>query len=469
MDPPNSLLRSPWRTLSRLSSLRTSVVAQVVREKSSSATRLPRTITAATTTANDLSRTFHDYLAHAPVPSLSRPRRIVDESKSPVHVHYASVVSVLGGIMDSAIPSPSMLADSEKQHLPSRKWAVTAADELRTCRDERDLLAVFEHFYIRGELDRETAREILWSSRLRSAEAVERIAEFTTYSTSLAGWSPHAAHGFALELLVKRIVLRLRAAGRNAAVDEDDAAVWRAYSAATFENVFVPAMENSYLSNDAIRSVWYLIAVAEAQFDIVGRAVYAWLALLRDEKVDAVKAVSTANAVAQMWITGATTRNKHLQSIASSFLTAPAAARYLPPATVFAVKFIDSILSLVSPTEKQLMTKFAKMTNLLKSPPTDNVSAASTQQILVAALDIHDQLRAEAATTAAALITKFVAENNIFARKAQAPVAIGAEVLSDALLTKRLRKVVAKPNSVGTGSADLSDDIVWRFLSAAVK
>ncbi|KAK9382256.1 uncharacterized protein V2V93DRAFT_366851 [Kockiozyma suomiensis] len=307
--------------------------------------------------SNDLIKSFNMYLAHASPssePSLT-PKSMRAERKSPVHAHFSSVLHILDDIL--AEPKGSSSKSTTKRRKKQEQMSENSFRyDLAACGSEDQLIELFRNYFIRGKLSRPMATMMLWRSKLSTVEGMDALTSIIKGNAELSGWSPVVLKAFSKEVWLRRLILgpvisisKTQRASERQENSRLRTEFLKVFFASMFEVNWAPLMKSGELSNDAIRSLWYLAHLAENEFDILGKLVYGWAAEFGS--FDIAEKVHLANAVSQMWCTGYSVRNARLLDISNSFffngdqsLTDDSdPVMYLAPVKLACIKFISAL------------------------------------------------------------------------------------------------------------------------------
>ncbi|KAK9387082.1 hypothetical protein V1515DRAFT_602834 [Lipomyces mesembrius] len=405
---------------------------------------------------DELSTSFRKHLQHSPHPSSSRSKR--DESSSPVHAHYSSVISVLDDLITHYRPG---LEESQRStirvRLPSQKWIDLEVD-LKACQRSEDFLKLFEYFFVRGKISPSTAAEILWNPKFSSKDSVLDMKKIVQNQGYLGGWSELRLKTFTSEIEIKLISTEMREMQRTS-VSAERIMEYRALISSTFENSWIRFLDQGLsMSNDALRSMWYLVTRAENQFDVVAPTIYRWRASIEStdknaNKNEKVRASCLVNAVTQMWIMAATTGNTRVIEIARNFFSGVPAV-YYPPIHKFVFQFVDRLIDIHGERYMGSVASTLKDATLL-----------SNSAVLKKALDVAETMEWTLVKNAGiiSLVSDFAAEVQRIANQNKCIIAKEQKSVSDALLLKRVRDLVEK----NEGKNDAKSELVHTLLQYA--
>ncbi|KAK9240240.1 hypothetical protein V1525DRAFT_396365 [Lipomyces kononenkoae] len=391
-----------------------------------------------------LSASYWQHLQHSPV----LPNSNTDESSSPVHAHYSSVISVLDDLITHYLPG---LEESQRNtlrvRLPSQKWISLDVD-LKACRESKDFVRLFEYFFIRGKISPSTAAEILWNPKLLSKVSILDLKKIVQNQGNLAGWSELRLETFTSEIGIKLMSIEMQAA-RRTNVSAKKMMEYKALIASTFEHSWIGILESGgSMSNDALRSMWYMVTRAENQFDVVASTIYRWRESIKSADANAstndkARVSSLVNAVTQLWLMAATTANTRVVEIARNFFGGVPVV-YYPPSQKFVFQFVDRLIDVHG------QRYISGVASTLKNAP-----LLSNSSVLKKVLDIVDAMDWKLVKNGGfiSLISEFAAEGHPITK--QNNMSNERKSVSDALLLKRVRDLVEKNKEKSEGKPEL--------------
>ncbi|KAK9462699.1 uncharacterized protein V1516DRAFT_181620 [Lipomyces oligophaga] len=404
----------------------------------------------------ELVESFNKYLSHtspssdAITAATEAKMQEIAERKSPVHQHYRAVMSVLDEIISYGSEERENKARQAvlEAGLPQRKW-ISARQQVRSCLTDRDYLKVFERYFIRGELDKTTALKILWARNLKDMDTILQIRRIVLNSGNLSGWSANILSAFDKEINI-RLAVAQEQKWRADKTTKTRLPEWDASLAYTFEHTWIHALESGQLSNDAARSLWYLVANMNYQFELLGNAVNKWALelALSESNIDSAIAVQRVNAVVQMWITGITTGNRRLIDLASIFCsTVP--VKYIPPTVRLAIDFCDALESQMSPTSRKAAASVAGL--FKRQGELKDIVVVIT---CLDALDFVSGRDLAQGSLAAEKLLDFVANHAVLSKRKGR--------LSDTLVLQRVKKLAERVHKQGGNTTgNKSDEVVF--------
>ncbi|KAK9369755.1 hypothetical protein V1509DRAFT_619007 [Lipomyces kononenkoae] len=402
-----------------------------------------------------LSASFWQHLQHSPVPGKPTSPLDRDESSSPVHAHYSSVISVLDDLITHYLPG---LEESQRNtlpvRLPSQKWINLEVD-LKACRESKDFVKLFEYFFIRGKISPSTAAEILWNPKFSSKEGVLDLKKVVQNQGNLGGWSDLRLETFMTEIGIKLMSIEMQAA-RRTNVSAKKMMEYKALIASMFEHSWIGILENGVsMSNDALRSMWYIVTRAENQFDVVASTIYKWRASIEPTDANAsandnkARVSSLVNAVTQLWLMAAATGNTRVIEIARNFFGGVPVI-YYPPSQKFVFDFVDRLIDV------DAQKYIGGVASTLKNAP-----VLSNSAVLKKMLDVVDAMDWKEVKNG-----RFVSLISDFAVKGQQITTQNNNMskerkgVSDALLLKRVRDLVEKDKGKNVPKPELAHSLL---------
>ncbi|KAJ8103828.1 hypothetical protein POJ06DRAFT_7897 [Lipomyces tetrasporus] len=404
-----------------------------------------------------LSASFRKHLHHSPPRSSSGSNS--DETSSPIHAHYSSVISVLDDLVMHYRPG---LEESQRNtvrvRLPSQKWIALDVD-LKACHRSEDFVKLFEYFFIRGKISPSTATQILWDPKFSSKDSVIAMKRIVQNQGHLGGWSELRLIAFANEIGIKLLSIATREMLRTN-VSAEKVTEWKALINSTFETSWIRLLDQgSSMSNHALRSMWYLVTKAENQFDVVAPTIYRWRGSIESvsnknaSTKEKVRVSTLVNAVTQMWVMAATTGNMRVMEIAKNFFSGVPEV-YNPPMQKFVFQFVDRLV------DNRDMRYIPRVVSVLKDG-----GIASNAAALKKALDIAESMEWRRAKDSGliSLISDFAREERFTLDNKKFGVANDSKRVSDALLLKRVRELVEK----NEGKIETKRDLLNTLLQHA--
>ncbi|KAK9321654.1 hypothetical protein V1517DRAFT_325781 [Lipomyces orientalis] len=403
-----------------------------------------------------LSASFRKHLQHSPPRSSSKSKS--DESSSPIHAHYSSVIAVLDDLVMHYRPG---LEESQRNtvrvRLPSQKWIDLDVD-LKACHRSEDFVKLFEYFFIRGKISPSTATQILWDHKFSSKDSIIAMKRIVQNQGHLGGWSELRLVAFTNEIVIKLLSIATHEMLKSS-VSAEKVTEWKALVNSTFETSWIRLLDQgSSMSNHALRSMWYLVTKAENQFDVVAPTIYRWRSSIESvskknlSTKEKVRVSILVNAVTQMWVMAATTGNMRVMEIAKNFFSGVPEV-YNSPMHKFVFEFVDRLIA------DRGMRHIPRVVSVLKVGGIVSNAAA-----LKKALDIAESMEWRRAKDSGLISLiedfagqeRFTFDNNEF-------VANESKRVSDALLLKRVRDLVEKND----GKKETKRDLVNTLLQHA--
>ncbi|KAK7204368.1 hypothetical protein BZA70DRAFT_280584 [Myxozyma melibiosi] len=305
--------------------------------------------------AEKLTNSFNKHLSHASPssePSVSAAKAKAAEHKSPVHAHYSAVLAGLKGIG----PRKTVPEDKARQQ-PVELESMTTADLrklLNECATEAEVLEFFQQTLRGGRLTTQLATQILWRSKVKSAEGFDEMLAIAQGNSKFSAWPDEDLEVFEKEVWLRRLTVSQFFGARGSEDDEpmteDTRQYLKALFSSMFETIWVPLIKEGELSNDAVRTLWFLAGMTETEFDVLGQIVYGWASGF--DKFSAPERFTIANAVVQMWVTGVTAQRPRTAEISESFFVNGAnvaadagiePAQYIVPFKYASIRFVSAL------------------------------------------------------------------------------------------------------------------------------
>ncbi|KAK9454679.1 hypothetical protein V1511DRAFT_500692 [Dipodascopsis uninucleata] len=331
--------------------------------------------------------------------------------------HYSTVMSVLNDLMSNRPGLERSLRESTRPALPSRQWS-NIHEELRVCKSEIDLMRVFEYFFVRGKLSKQQACKILWNNLVKNTKFINS----QIYSSSrLSGWSQELLDAFLKEVELREVSLVLQGQLRT-----EETADWLVDFMTKFP---VSVIEQGLLSNQALRTWWYLCAKFYSAGQL-NRKITGWLKSVREkEKADTeILYPNIFNAMVQMAIMSISTNNFSLLNASMGNI------RELPSfvqvgSTIFLLDFYSSL-------PRDHMSSYNKtLVHLLRTS-----AIVPTRKSLTTALDIIDSLKEKRVS-----VDQCVRQLSVFVDTIKFSERSGEnKSVSDAILLRRLGSIMSR-------------------------
>ncbi|KAK9469697.1 hypothetical protein V1512DRAFT_256838 [Lipomyces arxii] len=385
-----------------------------------------------------LAASFSMYMAHSePAPAPTSKERIKSPATDAVMSHYHTVVSILDDLVTVPEQTNSPYSPSTSRILPTRKWTTLRAD-LNVCKTSEDYVQLFSYFFTHRRLAPATAKEIIWNSKLQDKNSLRQIERLILNQSLLTSqWSEAVVHSVKNEVWLKLLAIEM-----HYCVDSTRRTQLSSLILTGFETAWFPIVKQGMFSSRALRTLWYLVIQAESNFDSLGPAINDWGWKVASEH-EAYSTLWYTNAVTQMWTMATSLNNKSVMTLARDFFSILAPGQY-PPSRKFIFDFVDAVQGSGIIEAKQ----FAAI--LRNSKPSDKVDMS----VLLCALQIAEKLEASQVQKSGVikLISDFAMENKILEQS--------NGTVTDAMLLRRIKRMVEKDSGSNTINSDLTDMLV---------